>query len=455
MALPPPPTILENFFIPLTLYDVVRESGHRDVEAILPAPKRNIFSGCLKRFRAGSREPKLQVSSIDRTESKLKKFETCTVALKSLQWLESCARNATARSVMWPRETMLNIHSRSEGYRLSLQETSAENASAEEVKSLLIRASTAAQTILLLPELPLPSLPHELMRCIFLWVSCEDVREAKKLSLVSHTVQDWVDPCIFKFLVHTVGIENAASFRMLRAKKQYFVGCTLLLNSPGRAELGIVRVFQELPVLRSISCSGSLVSHIRTTTIASFFRFHIEDWTPYNSPLSSNIFSTMTHLSLCLRTLSVSTFSEWDWMPLKHLGGLRYFFLHTHTFPERGFYPNDTHASLWIDFMMHTVIPRLPPPLELMVWVVPDIMIHHSLMHYKILFDGTADRRLVLAFEKGDGLNAHSTSESAGAGHYALVYPALNRQLTAGLDWLEWLWLEALTFLKCRELVVD
>jgi hypothetical protein len=82
------------------------------------------------------------------------------------------------------------------------------------------------------------------------------------------------------------------------------------------------------------------------------------------------------------------------------------------------------------------------------LWVVPDIKVEYSLSHYQVLLDGTADPRFLIAFERRDDLNAHKTSESAGAGPYAFIYPPLHQKKDAGLDWLEWLCEEGLVFLK-------
>ncbi|KAH8825546.1 hypothetical protein DL96DRAFT_1817076 [Flagelloscypha sp. PMI_526] len=445
MAMPLPHSILNNFFQPLILYAEVYHHDYQK-QTVLPSPaKHHTFSKFLQRFRSGGWASKKEVDNIVSSSPIFTKVEVHTVLLESLESLENCAASTKGQSAVLGREILLSIRRRSEKYLTELDGILTEEA--EEVRTLHYRASIAAQTLLSLEEVPLPPLPDDLLRCIFLWVACQSTSGAKQLSLVSLVIQNWVDPYIFKYLAHTIGIEHASSSRMLRAKEKYFIGCTLL--HPPRLALGYARIFQELPVLRSVVTSGTHVAHISAIKTPSFRRIHIDDWTSTDSPLSYNVFSTITHLSLNTRTPR-GLIHDWEWTPLKYLVALRYFMLHTYTFPERGFYPNTIHAPLWINVMSQQLFPCIPTSVQLVVWVLPDIDIRSSLSHYQVLLDGTAHPRFVVAFEEGDGLRTHATSESTGAGGSAFVYPMLKAH-RAGLDWLEWLWKEALVFLKNRE----
>ncbi|KAH8826502.1 hypothetical protein DL96DRAFT_1806371 [Flagelloscypha sp. PMI_526] len=446
MAMPPPNSFLANFYQPLTLYANDHGGDKKQSVAISPPSKRSFFCSFLKRFRSGGWESKLQSNSIDTPEPKPKKVKASvtTVSLESLEWLENMSRRATSRSALWATDELLDIQTRSEQYK-----THSEGLlGAKDVEMLHLRAAAAARTLLSLPEAPLPLLPHELMRCIFLWVACQDVAEAKNLSLLSTIVQNWVDPCVFKYLARIDGIEEVSSPRILRAKAHYLTGFNLVSTTDA---LEVVRLRKALlPVLRSLSYPKSEFVQI-TGMVPSISRLHIDDWTPRIIPLSSNVFSKITHLSLNLKTQAVRVFHGWDWEPLKDLVSLRCFIFQTHFFLQRGFCPNEIHAKLWIDFVVPILLPCIPPSVDLVIWAVPEINIPNSLDRYQILFDGAMDRRLVVAFERGDGLRTHTTSESAGAGPYAFVYPVLKQRRYIGLDWLEWLWEDALMFLRNRE----
>ncbi|KAH8825562.1 hypothetical protein DL96DRAFT_1609265 [Flagelloscypha sp. PMI_526] len=449
MALPPPHRILEKFFTPFTINIEAHNDGHQQPEWLPSSPKDIGFSRDRRRLGSGSLSNTSKEDTFDlKAVSKSTETVVYTVVLETLLWLEDCARTATARSAMWQHEILLDIQNRSDEYRTKLDSITSEGA--EQVKNLNHRAFNAARTLLSLDEVPLPSLPDDLIHCIFLWVACQGVVEAKGLSFISQVVRDWVDPCIFKYLARKTGFEFASSPRMRRAKAKYFVGCTLSENST----FDLMRVFHELPQFRSISCLDTMAASISTTRLLSFQRLHIDDWNTNNTPLSHSLFSNVTHLSLNSKTLAVRDFDEWDLAPLNRFVVLRYFIFHTHFLPDRGFCPNDIHAALWNDFMLQKLFPCIPSSVDLWLWVVPDIAIDQTLRNYQVLFDGRSDRRFLLAFEKGDGVQAHATSESAGAGHYAFVYPALNRRISAGLDWLEVLWEEAWEFLKSREAVI-
>ncbi|KAH8825561.1 hypothetical protein DL96DRAFT_1609264 [Flagelloscypha sp. PMI_526] len=239
---------------------------------------------------------------------------------------------------------------------------------------------------------------------------------------------------------------------MLRAKAHYFVGWSLKMRDYVPV-LYIARICVELPVLRSVSAPGKLASRISATDVPSLRRFHVDDWWPDDMPISRNLFSTVTHLSLNARTSKIDALHELEWAPLKHLTVLKFFMLHTHFSPHRRFDLNESHAGSWIDLMNQRFFPSISMSVELIVWVIPDIDMDASLSHYQALLDGSLDRRFVVAFEKGDGLRTHATSENAGAGPYAFVYPPLSRKKSVGLDWLEWLWEEGLEFLENREAV--
>ncbi|KAH8813842.1 hypothetical protein DL96DRAFT_1685149 [Flagelloscypha sp. PMI_526] len=415
MALPPPRNFRANLYPSLILYADPHDDNNAQPVSYLPPSKGGILSSVLKRFHSAGRE-------------------------KSLEWLEKTCRTAKSRSAMWSKEDLVDIQTRSGDHEAYTRRYSV--AGAEEVQVLHSRAAAAARTLLSLPEAPLPILPQELVHCIFLWVARRSVAEAKNLSLVSTTVQNWADPFVFKYLRQTQGIEEITSSRLLRAKAHYFIGYDALPWS-----IEIASLCRQLPMLRSIPYSLRVFTRIPALP-PSICRLHIDYYATRDMPLSFNVFSKITHLSLNMA--SESSFSN-GWEPLKDLIGLRCFVFQSQHVPRQMLWPNEAHAKLWIDFAVSVLFPCMPTSVELVLGVLPDICINTSLESYRMLFDGTVDRRLLIAFQKGDGSGTHATSESAGAGSYAFVYPVFKHYRSTGLDWLEWLWEEALMFLKNRE----
>ncbi|KAH8813843.1 hypothetical protein DL96DRAFT_1625514 [Flagelloscypha sp. PMI_526] len=439
MALPPPNHFRTNFYQPINLY----ADPHDDDKHLVlyrPPSKSGVFSSFLKRFCPTGQENMLKAKWIDVPKSEKVEFSAITVSLESLEWLENTCRKATSRSAMWAKEDLVDIQTISGDHKTHTRGYSV--AGAKDVDLRHSRAAAAARTVLSLPEVPLPILPQELVRCIFLWIARQDVTEAKTLSLVSTAVQNLVDPCVFKYFNRVSRVEEMQSSRLLRAKEHFITGYNLLAWP-----LEITSVCRQLPALRSISCSIGEIAHVAELP-PSIRRLHIDYYSTHDLSLSSNVFSGIIYLSLNLK-LDHTCFYGWE--PLKDLVGLRCFIFRTHSFPHELLSPNDVHAKLWIEFVVLTLLPYMPTSVELVLWVIPDIKSRKSLEHFRILFDGSADRRLLVAFQKGNGSDTHATSESAGAGSYAFVYPALKEQRHTGLDWLEWLWEEGLTFLNSRE----
>jgi hypothetical protein len=121
-----------------------------------------------------------------------------TINLVSLVWLENSASSATSRSPFWARSTLDSVNkqakdylARLDGFHTMLKDRESIQGEIGSTKGRLLRAIAASQLLLSLPEAPVPLLLVDVTFCIFQWVALESAFEAKRLSLVSRTVQKW------------------------------------------------------------------------------------------------------------------------------------------------------------------------------------------------------------------------------------------------------------------------
>ncbi|KAH8825560.1 hypothetical protein DL96DRAFT_117560 [Flagelloscypha sp. PMI_526] len=377
-----------------------------------------------------------------------------TVNVVSLTWLEDTASRAVTRSPFWNITTLSVVNVQSKLYLESL-ESSYDGFKDEELalekmktaKSRLLRSISASQTLISLRETATSLLPEELTYYIFQFVANQGVLEAKQLALLARPVQRWVDPYIFKRTIPLDDVRyntlaNLQTPRLVQAKKEYFIALTFSLFSISD-NLQFLHIWNHFPAVRSISCPGRnfVQSMTETASPTALRRLQLIPWDADLIPLSSQIFRTLTHLSLEPDS-DIFRYTTWNFAPLKHLLNLTHFFFHTHS--DMIFYPNEVNADHFTRFLRDNLVPSLPLSLQLLIWVTGTVLRDGSFAEYKSLLDGTLDSRLVLAFRKGDDTSAtFETSEDAGIGSMAYVYPASS----VGLDWLECLWEDVKQFM--------
>ncbi|KAH8825550.1 hypothetical protein DL96DRAFT_1817080 [Flagelloscypha sp. PMI_526] len=381
-----------------------------------------------------------------------------TVNLASLEWLEASASKATSRSPFWDILTLYKIKEQSKLYLSRIQSRldalRKEKWGDERIaaaKRRLSRSVAASQTLISLPEAPVPLLPAVIVYCIFQFVAKNSVLEAKHLGLLSHGVQKWVDPYIFRHIIPLdnfkyIRLAQLQSPRIVQAKKEYFVAVTLLTT------FGLVQLpplWDTFPALRSIS---STVIHSIGLTLEPptpmLRRLHLTEWNAKSLPLSSQIFNTLTHLSI-QPDRDMFHYMAWDFTSLKHLGNLTHLLLHPDS--KIPLHPNAIHARYLTRFIQDTLIPSLPLSLRIVIWNAGTVSLDRSLADYVHLFNGSVDSRLVLAFQKGDySSGTRETTEGARIGSLAYVYPEYPSFESAGLEWLECLWEDVEQFVAKR-----
>ncbi|KAH8825547.1 hypothetical protein DL96DRAFT_117355 [Flagelloscypha sp. PMI_526] len=381
-----------------------------------------------------------------------------TVNTVSLIWLENCATSAASRSAFWDIAALSMVNKRSQLYLENLNNKldvlKNEPFGLERIaaaKSRLLRSIAASPTLISLPEAAVPLLPAEIIYCIFQFVAVQNVLEAKQISVLSQTVQKWVDPYIFRRIIPLDNSKYTAltkfqTPRLVQAKTKYFVAITLLTAS---SLARFLRFWDDFPAVRSVSFPvSSYTGLIVDIPVPTLRRLHLSQWNAGGLPLSSQIFSTLTHLSIHLNS-DLFHYTNWEFIPLKHLLKLSHLLLHPHTKMPK--YPSEVEAGYMKRFMKDNLIPSLPPSLRLLIWDAGTVSRDHSLEAYVNLLDGSMDSRLVLVFQKGDSrLGAREIIEGSRIGSLAYFYPEYTSFESAGLDWLECLWEDIEEFVAKR-----
>ncbi|KAH8825450.1 hypothetical protein DL96DRAFT_1711247 [Flagelloscypha sp. PMI_526] len=320
----------------------------------------------------------------------------------------------------------------------------------------LTRTCKAAETLALLPELPIPYhvLSADIVYYILRFAAGLSSAEAKTLSLVSHQVQTWVDPFIFRYLAPKSryeklyeALETEASPRLARANDIHFKGVTVFWDI---GYGGLARLVKSIPALRSLSfIAHSLYAYRDAETSkvlrSRIFRLHIDGWNPTLVSLADNLIASnnLTHLSLKVYTHNTQLVSQrWDWTPLRKLSKLEYFLLHTD--PARFFHTISENVAEYHVLFANRLQPVLPDTLHVLIWVLPPIIkqldqyFSSDIERYKRLLDGTVIPCMVVAFQ-AERVGCCETSESAAA-HKAFVYPDASvhpAPRNKGLGWLE------------------
>ncbi|KAH8813847.1 hypothetical protein DL96DRAFT_1625520 [Flagelloscypha sp. PMI_526] len=367
-----------------------------------------------------------------------------TVNIVSLLWLEHCASTSIFRSLLWDKNTLESIKEQANGYfargdilKDSILDKEFILAKIETTRGLLLRTITASQVLLSLPGAPIPLLPADIIYCVFQCLALQSVIDAKKLSTLSRTVQQWADPYVFRRIIPLNEtayqiLVNLNSSRLVQARTKYFSAVTL------REDLPITDDFhREFPTVRSISFLG--YHQIPSKSIPALRRLETNSWNANQTPLSSQIFRSLTHLSL-QPSPGLHIYRIWDFSPLKQLLNLTHLLFHSHS-SSSPLYANDAHAEFWTEFLVQHLIPSLPSTLRLLVWMAGEVLKSGSFTEYRPLWDGTVYPRLIRAFQKGaPNSDRHQTSESAGSGSSAYVYSVHPLSKSLGLDWLECFW---------------
>ncbi|KAH8825627.1 hypothetical protein DL96DRAFT_119715 [Flagelloscypha sp. PMI_526] len=379
------------------------------------------------------------------------------INLVSLEWLEKTASETTCRSPWWDCSTLDFINGQSkvelarlEGLLNAVEDRELVLAKIGYPREYLLRSIAATQALLSLREAPSPFLPVELTCRIFRCAASQSIFEAKTISKVSQTVQKVVDPYIFRRIIALdkfkyATLLNLQTPRLIQAKTN-LTAMTLLGEFDA---VQLLDLWRNFPAVRSISFSGNHFDSLtRDVSMPLLRRLHINGWVVGKTPLSSQIFHSLTHLSI-LPGSSLDIYGEWDFQPLRKLPNLTHLLFHTHS--DGYWYPNGAHAQSWTSFVAQSLLPSIPPSLRFMIWVAGEVTRRGSFEAYKPLWDGTMDTRLVLAFRKGDPTSdSWTTSQSAGAGSLAYVYTALSSFHSTTLDWLEWLWEDVERFVAER-----
>ncbi|KAH8824622.1 hypothetical protein DL96DRAFT_1614599 [Flagelloscypha sp. PMI_526] len=262
---------------------------------------------------------------------------------------------------------------------------------------------------LALPILPIPDLPLDISREVFLWAArCHD--NPWQLALVSSEVQEWVDSILFHTLEqrHYSEVDSLCSevISPRLARAGHFVH--VFLDHEFTCRFDLSTFASRCPNLTTMIVRWPAIQGLELPLISSLKRLHctpdtfgtIRDHDGEPLPnFSAPCFRYITTLSIAFHRSYTATTLGWDWA-LDSIPHLQFLWI------EMGFCEGGWRdLSVRTPYIRYHILPRLPPTLECFFLHLEDEFenaerVEHSIL--QPLADGSLDHRLVLVVSAND-----------------------------------------------------